>query len=132
VCLLLKAPYAGANRIRFQGTLSAWTSPGTPASGAYLTTNAAVWPVGGWSRACRAGSLAFLGGGARPAWGLPGKAPCMQPRCRMALPTGLDAASGGMREERLWTEELTTGGGRPVADVHGSGVMPRREAARLE
>ncbi len=35
VCLLLKAPYAGANRIRFQGTLSAWTSPGTPASGAH-------------------------------------------------------------------------------------------------
>lgn len=64
--------------------------------------------------------------------GRPGKAPCMQPRRRMALPTGLDAASSGMREERLWTEELTTGGDRPVGDVHCSEVMPRREAARLE
>ena len=30
VCLLLKAPYAGANRIRFQGTLSAWFRQAPP------------------------------------------------------------------------------------------------------
>jgi hypothetical protein len=46
----------------------------------------------------------------------------------MALPTGLGAASGWMREERLWTAELTTGEIGPLWTFN-FGIKPTREAS---